>query len=278
MRCIICDSPCEYFMTINYYSTPFCKLAMDFGLYEAHLFKCTSCGSVISQNHMEMSTHNFFSLMREGHDLWEQIKDNIFQNSITNFPCGTAPHLQIATLVKLIMKNSILQGNKILDYAAGYGHLSHILEKYFDIRIINYEPFSVAKNMNYQKEIQRGLYNLVINSAMFQCLINLEPIKEMCSFLKKNGILLLQTVVAENISYELARHCFFTPMVTNLPSNKGMQIVMDKFGFVSSCYSPRAKSWLLFRESCDIKLIGDINKELLANELICQNGFIGYWK
>jgi hypothetical protein len=115
---------------------------------------------------------------------------------------------------------------------------------------------------------------------MFQCLPQIAPFAEMCRLLKPKGALFLQTMVKEEISPEYFEHLFFFPMCITAPTNRGMRIIMEKFGFISSIYSPSAKSWVLFKEDADgiEEKIKKINSELLSNEIYYKKGFVDYWK
>lgn len=274
---MICGCACEDFITIDYLATPFCEIALNYDIPEVKLFKCTNCGSVVSEAQERLSPEKLGSLMGQTHTFWEKLKTRIYADGI-KFPIGTAPHLQVATLVQLLLKNGLAQADNILDYAAGYGHLSKILKKYFAVRINNYEPFAASASEVYLCRENLENVTLLINCAMFQCLANLRPFEDMRSLLAENGVLLLQTVAAGNITPELTRHIFYTPVCLNMPSNCGMEILMKKFGFLSSCYAKNAKSWVFFQQEIDPAIVKNINRELLASELVYSKGFVGYWK
>lgn len=278
MQCIICESACDYFHTINYLNNPFCIVALNSGFDAISLYKCKNCDSVLSETHMNLSDTQYTKLLKDGHNEWERIKDYIYKQGITTFPIGTAPHIQIATLIKLSLTNALIPHGSFLDYGAGYGHLSNILEKYFCIAIDNYEPFASNINIKYLPRNSLGKYDMIINSAMFQCVRSLMPYDDMNSLLAPHGVFTLQTVVAAHITPELAEHMFFMPCVSNMPSNRGMEIFMERYGFSSSCYSRSAKSWLMFKDRLDAKIIEKINQELNAAELFYADGFMGFWK
>jgi hypothetical protein len=146
--------------------------------------------------------------------------------------------------------------------------------------VVNYEPFAKDLVQNYISKNELKKYSLVLNCAMFQCLSEISPFAEICNLIKPNGALFLQTMVREEITSDYFAHIFFFPMCVNAPTNKGMRIFMEKFGFVSSIYSPNAKSWVMFKkEPKDIEeKIKKINSELLSKEIYYKKGFVDFWK
>lgn len=277
MKCFICGSDCEYFTSFNYLSGAFCSVAIKAGIYGTDVYKCKHCGSVFSKTHHEMEQNKFEQLMAYGHKYWEDVKKVVFTNTL-DFPIGTAPHMEEANFINMLIKNNLVSGDKILDYAAGSGHLGKILDKYFSINILNYEPFAQEDAINYVPKEKLETYPLVLNCAMFSTLTSLEPFDHLCSLVAKDGALLVQTLVKGDITVDYLNHFFYMPLNAAAPSNKGMQILMERFGFVSSCYSPKAKAWVWFREDCGKDKISVINNELLSHELYYKKGFVDYWK
>lgn len=278
MKCFICGSDCEYFTTVDYLSGAFCSVAIQAGFSHAELFKCKHCGSVFSQLHQEMTQDALGKLMHNGHKYWEEVKQFVFSHSIDTFPIGTAPHLQEALMINVALKNKLAAGDVLLDYASGSGHLGKILKKYFSVDVLNYEPFAQEDAIDYIPKEKLGKYPFVLNCAMFQCLNSLESFEHLCSLVSEKGALFLQTVVKGDITVEYLKHIFYSPLCANAPSNKGMQILMERFNFVSSCYSPKAKAWIWFREDCGKDKIDALNAEFLSTEFYYKKGFVDYWK
>ena len=279
MNCFLCDSASEFYTTHNYFNGPFCEVAIDADLHETEFHRCKNCGSVFSKTHRELPVEKLAQLMAKGHFAWEKIKSSVYENRIA-LPFGTAPHLQEAVFLNLLGKNELIDTGNMLDYAAGSGHLSKVLQKYFGLPVINYEPFAKDARQNYITKNELQKYSLVLNCAMFQCLTKITPFVELCDLIAPEGALFLQTMVKEEITPDYFAHMVFSPMCITVPTNKGMQILMERFGFVSSIYSPKAKSWVLFKnEPKELEeKIRKINLELFSHEIYYKKGFVDFWK
>ena len=97
-------------------------------------------------------------------------------------------------------------------------------------------------NLQYKK-----VYDIVFSSAVLEHIASYEPLEIMMNALNEKGVFIFHTVVCENIPkdptwfYLLPFHCsFFT--------NKSWSLLMKKYGFKCSVYSPVAKTWALFKD------------------------------
>lgn len=152
------------------------------------------------------------------------------------------PYLQEALFLYLLTKNNFITSGKWLDYGAGLGNFNSILNKYFNLRIDSYDKY-----FNSKLTIQKKVYDIVFSSAVLEYIASYEPIEIMMNALNEKGVFIFHTVVCENIPkdpmwfYLLPFHCsFFT--------NKSWSLLMKKYGFKCSVYSPVAKTWALFKD------------------------------
>jgi hypothetical protein len=212
---------------------------------------------------------------------WHHCLENNMEARVGNQP----PYAEQALALTILRKNNIIDVDDTLDYAAGYGTLSNFLLKYFDVRINIYDRYvrSDNKSLQYLDEENLKKYRLVINSAMFEHVLNRDALNEVDNLAADDGALMLHTVVCERIPRD-SDWFYFTPIVhTAFHTNKSMSILMEQWGYAASIYSPQAKSWFLFKKQYpqlrDLEeKISDINRELQTKYFHYKAGFVDYWK
>lgn len=269
MKCIICKSKSEYFLTKNFNNTPYGFMMKNIGLVD--YYKCSNCGFTISKTHVEMDYQQWLTLNSEFH---HYIKNNV---SSTNQP----PYIDQAILLNLLNKNNVLNLNKALDFAGGYGTLSKILKKYFNVHLSVYDPHIQEENqVHYISEKELGKYDLVITSALFEHLFLREDFDKINSLVSDFGFLLIHTVVCENVPKDENWFYMEPPVHCAFHTNKSMSILMKQWNYEASIYCPSAKTWVLLKKGNSeiIKKIDLINSELQTNYLIYKEGFVDYWK
>ncbi len=263
-KCIICGNSTE-----NYFQKDFNSEYL--GKCEYRI--CKNCGFVFNKTMYDMDDTQWEKVNASFHNKeWSIIQGRNFKHN--------PPYLQQALFLKILQNEGIILPDNWLDYASGHGKLSEITKKYFDLKLIPYEKF-ISQSEGYKliKNNPDMKFNVVFSSALFEHIRSLEPIEEMVSLLNENGTLLIHTLIRENIPkdpqyfYLLLVHC-------SLFTNKSMEILMKKFGFKYSIYSPVAKTWALFKnkpENIEQK-IENINSFLGNNYLYQKDGFMDYWK
>lgn len=273
-KCMICKSDTEFF---------FCK---DYPVFETSPFdniltvdyhKCKKCGFVISKTHQEMSEQLWGALNSAWHHFFELNKEKSF----TNQP----PYAEQAMALALLSKNGLLNTCNVLDYAAGYGTLSKILQKYFHYAISVFDRYITdnSGHVNYVTQLNTASYDVVINSAMFEHVLDRADLDEVNDLVSNSGVLMLHTVVCERIPKD-PNWFYLTPMVhTAFHTNNSMQLLMEQWGYTASVYSPQAKSWFLFKKDYPHlfeleEKIDQINKELQTRYFYFKYGFVDYWK
>jgi hypothetical protein len=129
MRCIICQSKSELFLTKDFDKTPYGFMMKDVGLVD--YYKCCSCGFTMSKTHVELDNNRWVKLNSDFH---HYIENNA---SSTNQP----PYIDQAIMLMLLQKNKIINLDNAIDFAGGYGTLSKILKKYLNLNLAVYDPY-----------------------------------------------------------------------------------------------------------------------------------------
>jgi Methyltransferase domain len=271
MKCLVCDSDSNYYFSKSYTDSPFRELMSDIG--EIDYYKCVRCGFVLSQTHRELDKFRWESLNNNFHHHIE----NLDNKKIINQP----PYAEQAMMLVLLGKNKIINTASMIDYAGGYGSLSNIMEKYHSIFLPIYDPFvQCSTSDRYVKRENLIGYKTVINSAMFEHILNRNDLEEVNSIVEENGALILHTVICENIPKDPNWFYLIPPVHTAFHTNKSMEILMSQWGYHSSIYCPPSKCWVLLKEKSTSaeKLCNAINKELRNKWFYFKHGFVDYWK
>ena len=267
-KCIICNEDTEYYFT-KQYSYPFNEF-----LKKADFHKCKHCGFTFSNTVFNMSTKTWTKLNIDFHSYIE----NLSNDKIINQP----PYLEQALMIKILSDNKIIESKDMLDYAGGLGTLSKILNKYFNINLPIFDPYmndDIDSVASYVSEDKLTHSKVVINSAMLEHIRNREHLEKLNSIVADDGILIIHTVICENIPKNRDWFYITPPVHSALHTNKSMSILMKQWGYVSSVYCLSSKSWILFKRE-PIKLpfvIEKINKELQTQYFIYKNKFVNYW-
>ena len=268
---MICESNSHYFLTKDYSAPPYDVFMRDIG--PISYYKCDACGFVLSRTHAELDAA-----------IWNELNVNFhhYHESAAGSVCiNQPPYLEQATMISLLGKNGILSLNSMLDYAAGYGSLSDILGRYFDIRLPIFDPYVKARDHErYLPVLDGARYQTVINSAMFEHVLRRADLDEVHNLVSADGCMLVHTVVCENVPEDPDWFYFVPPVHTAFHTNKSMQILMQQWGFRSSIYSPKAKTWVLLREPVEAvhNVVSNMNAELQSEHFYCKDGFVDYWK
>jgi hypothetical protein len=274
MKCFICNSSADYYFTKDF-NCAAVTIDRMFNLGKVEYFQCPNCGFVFSKTHAEIDRTAWENLNKNYHSLGESPDYEKEHNP--------PPYLQQAAFLKISLLNTIIAEN-ILDWGGGYGTLSGILEKYFNVHVKVYDKYMQSydrSDVDYiqSDELLNQKFNTVINSAVFEHVTKREHLEEINNCVSEDGCLFIHTVICEKIPkdpewfYLGAVHCAFH-------TNKSMNILMSQWGYKSSIYSPLAKGWILLRSENDAieESVRKINQELQFNYLYYKKGFMDYWK
>lgn len=271
MKCIICNEVSNYYFSKTYSEAPFNELMKDIGTID--YYKCSHCGFVLSKTHRDLDEAQ-----------WSHL-NNQFHHHIEN-PCNAKsinqpPYAEQAIMLAMLGRIGIIDTNNMLDYAAGYGTLSNVLEKYFNLSLPIYDQYVKTDNSNrYVQELELKAYKTVINSAMFEHVLNRDSLNHVNNLVAKDGCLIIHTVICENIPKDPNWFYLTPPVHTAFHTNKSMEVLMEQWGYHSSIYCVPSKCWILLKS--DIKEVEEkvklLNQELQSDWFHCKNSFVDYWK
>lgn len=270
--CIICDEETEYYFSKDQYlSHSLVKFTSS--LVPVKFYKCPKCGFVISKTHQELSPQDWQDLNNAFHHYNEKC-----DRQILGF--NQPPYAEQAFMIELLIRNHIIDGSYILDYAAGYGTLGHILHTYYSRQINCYDKYIQNAGSGYVKEPVKKGASVVINSAMFEHIINREDLDAVNELVSDTGALFIHTVVVDKVPNDPNWFYIDIPVHTAVHTNRSMAMLMKQWGFHSSIYSPKSKSWVLLRQNYDQinSKVERINQELQTQWLFGKQGFMDYWK
>ena len=153
-------------------------------------------------------------------------------------------HKHIFSHFKPLMSNhNPITFADIIDYAGEIGLLLRILQDYYNIALPVFEKYMneciVDGRACYINETNLGKYEVVCNSAIF---------KHINSLVKDDGMLIIHTVVRQNIPKN-PNWFYVSPVHCAFHTNDSMQILMKQWGYTQSLYSPIAKSWIWFKKN-----------------------------
>lgn len=271
MKCMVCDSRSEYYFSKDYRGSPFAEFMSGVGPVDFH--RCVNCGFVSSKTHAELSRSDWETLNHQVHHYLEG-EQGLGQ---VNQP----PYAEQALSLAMLGTHGIIDVQSMIDYAAGYGSLSKLLARYFGIRLPIYDPYIKDQEAEcYVQTAELGVYKTVLNSAMFEHVVSRRDLDAVNNLVDTDGVLILHTLVCENVPRDPEWFYLAPPVHTAFHTNASMEILMRQWGYRSSAYSPKSKSWVLFRE--ESAAVGErlkaINRELQFTWFIWKDGFVDYWK
>lgn len=267
MKCIICNGHTAFYFKKKW-ELPF-KVFLD----EAEFYKCDNCGFTYSKTLFEMEQSKWELLNQQFHTHIEN-PQNLKQG---NQP----PYIEQATMLNLLKINKIIDTKSIIDYGGGLGTIEKILQKYFNMNMPIHDPFmqnNMEQDLIYLNE--SGIYKTVYCSALFEHIIKRDTIETINNFVADDGVLILHTVICENIPKDPNWFYINPPVHSALHTNKSMSILMEQLNYVSSLYCPTSKCWVLYKkEPSDLlKGVSQINAELQNDYIYYKKGFVDYWK
>ena len=268
MNCLICNNEKKYYFSKTYKNSHYKHLMSEIDIVK--YYKCEYCGFVVSKTHQELTSEKWNKL---NHDFHHYIENN---KTTGNQP----PYIEQALMLKLLSENKLIDIDEWIDYGAGYGTLSKLTDKYFNLNLPYYDKY--IKSDDTQSEmakINEQGYKTVISSAIFEHILSRKDLDNINKLVKSDGCLIVHTVVVEKGPKNDNWFYLEPPVHTAFHTNKSMSILMEQWGYKQSIYSPKSKCWVLFKENNSKikKITNKINEELQTRWFYYKEGFMNYW-
>jgi hypothetical protein len=236
-------------------------------------YRCTNCGFVISKTHADLNSERWSKLNSDCH--------HFFENPMSEKKGNQPPYLEQAMMLLLLGNNEVIDMGESIDFAAGYGTLSRLLEKYAQTTLKIYDPFvRDGDSERYVSEKDLRSYKVVINSAMFEHVLHRRDLDQVNNLVANDGCLILHTVVCEAVPKDPNWFYLRPPVHTAFHTNRSMGILMEQWGYRSSIYCPKSKCWVLLRSeiAAVAQRLAAINEELQSEWFHYKDGFMDYWR
>ncbi|MDN7455998.1 methyltransferase domain-containing protein [Burkholderia cenocepacia] len=271
MKCMICDADGDYYFSKTYTERPFSDFMSSIG--KVDYYKCRQCGFVWSGTHQSLPVEKWSELNRQFH--------HYIENPANETKGNQPPYAEQAMMLALLGKNGVIRLDNMVDYAAGYGTLSNVLAKYYDLELPIFDLY--VKNDGSGRYIDPsnlGRYKTVINSAMFEHVLRRSDLDFVHDMVDHDGALVIHTVVCERVPNDPEWFYLRPPVHTAFHTNRSMTILMEQWGYRASLYCPQAKCWVLLRDECAHigETVASINRELQTTWFHYKEGFVDYWK
>lgn len=266
-NCIICSKQLKFFFSKTFYA---------FGLEIVDYYRCEHCGLVISKTHFDLSDKRWI-------DLNSQYHESYFKNGSNPDDVNWNSRLrcQADTIKKLSNANLLATSQHWVDYGSGDGTLASLLNSQ-GLTIFKYDEYIRQTGTQYlsRDELLSTQYDLVVCTSVFEHVRRIDVLDEINSLVSGNGVMALHTLVCDEIPkdpewfYLLPVHCLFF-------TNRSMEILFRRWGYVASIYHVASRMWFLFKnptvltqESVDALNVGASGENLF----IYKAAFVDYWK
>ena len=234
---------------------------------------CENCGFVISKTHQEMPAEQWNKINQEPHSYTKTV----------SFDLNWEFRIQKqAEIIKELYDFRLLSSkNNWVDYGCGNGELSTLVSNLCGVKVMNFDldPCKSA-DIEYLSEEQllKQKYDFVIATSVLEHLTRYSDLDKIFNLVSDTGTIGIHTFVSNTVPsdpnwfYLLPAHCAFH-------TNKSMQILFDRYGFVFSIYNLESKMWFLFKNINNeaIETLNSIN-EKEKNKYHFKFGFIDYWQ
>ena len=250
--------------------------------------RCEHCGMVVSKTLYEMSREELSKFIYNDH------KDYF---SSTSRQEEVDPRwlqrldLQAALFAELLRYGVFDYGWRTIDYGAGNGLLANkvnallTLHKYGsrsmaqEVWLKKYDEYMEPLDENYltSEEVTESSFDFLVSSSVFEHLFgNRGEVEKVIGLLKPDGIMALHTLICEEVPQDPEWY-YLVPVHCTLWTNKAMQIVYQKSGFIGCGYNVEARMWIFFRNADAWNKLKAC-RDSLSGTWVLSEDFVDYWK
>ena len=264
MKCAICNN-----IEMKYYfSKKFQEEHIRSILPASDYFRCENCGLVVSKTLVEMPSEKWVVLNQQFHETLERTS----RITLLDQP----PYLHQVQMLHVLSERGVISLNNALDYAAGYGNMARLLQKYHRKKILLFDPYMQQDDAEvvYVSGNDLGTYDTVFTSAFFEHSTQRTYLDHVNSLVNQDGAMFVYTLVSEEVPQD-PDWFYLDPVHAIFQTKKSMELLMQQWGYESSLYSVPAQTWCLFRKhKTETKeTINRINQEFQEQVFIYNTGF-----
>ncbi len=264
-RCIICGGRTRPYFT------------KDFGgicnLEQVRYRQCADCGFSFSATHYALSDND-----------WGTLNERYHLGFFGRDECADDPRwferLSQQSEVLLCLESSGIFPADLpyYDYGCGDGKLADMLASK-GMLVRKYDKFLGGDNSVYltDEEVRRQKFGLVINTSVMEHVRDLQTLDEIAdSVHPTRGVLAMHTWVGRVVPRD-DLWFYLLPVHISFFTNKAMEILFSRWGFVASVYVVAPRMWFLFREE-DLARKAYEQLKTMRNDVFHKVGFVDYWQ
>jgi len=187
------------------------------------------------------------------------------------------PYIHQIQMLHILAERCVISLDNALDYAAGYGNMVRLLQRYHGKSLLLFDPFMQKSDdeVVYIQEHDLRTYDTVFTSAFFEHSTKRAYLDHANSVVSKDGAMFVYTVVSEEVPQD-PDWFYLDPVHACFHTKKSMEMLMQQWGYEASLYCVPAQTWCLFkRHKIETRnMIDSINSELQQKYLHFDKGFI----
>ena len=265
-RCMVCAGSGQPYFCKNFNG--------ELGLNRVDYWRCEACGFVYSKTHFDMNSSHWSDLNERYHASYQGTGQNADD---ANWRDRLVAQQDVITILK--ERRTLPTTRPWLDWGAGDGSLSNLL-RVNGIDLLNYDRFMSGKGFLPEKDLRPGHFDFVVTTSVFEHVMDIAVLDDISGLVSSSGVLGLHTLVRENVPQDPGWF-YLLPVHVSFFTNQSVEILFQKWGYVSSLYHVPSRLWFFFRNpEIDVHNVADAgNATADAPVFFAKTGsFADYWK
>ena len=270
MKCIICDDfDMQHYFNKIYYGRQY------------EFVKCPRCGMVIDKTIYEMDSEDWEKVNNIHIRMYNPTDKN---NELKRHENRLIP--QAGFISDLYLNGIISKDDRVVDYGCGDGLLTrmvdNLLPNYAKDRfslIGKYEKYLQGEGNDYYEDsdMLSESFDVVISLAVLEHMIGFDDIDGFFCLVNNTGMAIIHTLICEEVPQDPEWFYIWEPFHCTLWTNKAMEQVFNRYGFVGCSYHTEAKIWIFYKD-LDKYEYSKSKRDMLRGSSVYKRGFIDYWK
>jgi len=255
LACFVCETPME---------PAFTKTFTWHDLGDVAYVRCPDCGFVASETHAAMSEEAWADLNHAFH-----IERDPAANRSSAARAMARLEGYASAITDAAGAGAIDLIGSWLDYGCGEGTLASLIENSVEKTVLRYEPY-MPRSEGPWVDRAGGGHSLVVNTAMFEHVLDRKSLDDVVNALGEDGVLALHTVIGPKVPDD-PDWFYLLPPHTAFFTNASMRLLCEQWGFSTSAYHVPGKLWLFARNPARLAALKGREGWLVAD------GFLAYW-